>query len=128
MVQYFRVYAQLSFDEATKAITIERVFCERKNYWNDSNDLTDSMDIKSGSGGTQFYFKNVDDLGDDFVSLELFATKFFGSEWKVKMMSTASDGKELMQMTHLAKDVNPDDYVYGPWGMTVGVYQGWPAV
>lgn len=132
VVQYFRVYVQLSFDDATRTMTVERLFCERKNYWNDLTDFIDFNDlstpIKSGSGGAAYYFKNVDNLGDDFVSL--IASKFFGDGWKVNMTSVASAattyGKDqLMASTHLAKDVGgPDDYLYGPWGMTVGVYQG----
>lgn len=111
----FRIYAQLSFDESKKMICLERISCERKNYWGDS----ESDEVKSGSGGIEYYRTNVENLGENFISLEIFVTKFF-SGWTVyyKPSTTPQVSHEAMR---LAKEC-PDDYMCGPWGITVGIY------
>lgn len=120
-VEYLRLYAQLTFDEAEKKIEVERILCERKNYWEEDAANDRGTGSGTGTGGVEYYRRNLEDLGDDFVSFELLAARFFAPSWTVLALPPT-----LPRITDeamlLAEQACPDDYRYGPWGITVGVY------
>jgi len=77
VVWHFKLWLELDFDEDKKIVQITRLFCERENYWRD-NEL--NAPIKSGTGGIEFYQKNLANLSDN-IGLDNFVSCFFGTQW-----------------------------------------------
>lgn len=119
-VQYFRLCAQLAFDDAERTIVVERLTCERKNYWGDGDG---DGGLASGRGGVGFYRRNLEDLGEDLVSLEVLVAMFFERSWTLKESPrTLPRTLPRIAWPGPARDSGTAPHGTRRWGTTVGVY------
>ena len=120
VVQYFKLWVELSFDDVGKVVHVDRLFCERKNYWGD--DYYNDDDLKSGSGGIGYYKKNLVYLSDD-IGIDRFVTRLFGQDWKLAPLPLTcpqikKEHMELVEQCNAAFG----HYNYGPWFKVVGFF------
>lgn len=119
VVIHFKVWMELSFDETNKIVHVERLFCERENYWSDAS----RNDIKSGSGGIGYYKKNLENLNVDYIGLDAYVLRFFGPEWNAAPLpiTRPRPSKNTIDLVNNCKAAY-FDYNGGPWFRVVGVF------
>ena len=120
-VCYFTVLIQLSIDDNAHTIAVERLLCQREDYWGNSEMSSSAM--RSGSGGVGWYKENLEDLGARLVSLDSFVARFFASDWAALSlpMTRPKITPELIQVAEACPEKMGDCRI-GPWGKTVGTY------
>lgn len=117
VVMNFELWFEMSFDEECKIVHVERLFCKRENYWQDT-----TRGLQSGTGGMGFYKKNVEDLGDD-IEIASFVGHFFGPEWRVAPLPmTRPKIREDYLVLEAGAFAHYSHYHFGPWFKVVGVY------
>lgn len=104
------VVAKLKIDETTRTIDVDGLHCERENYWPNEDGLRPGK-IKSGEGRIGFYRKNMTEYTEDgqrALSIDGFASKFFGADWRVlpMPMTRPTLPKALVKCAHDASEAS----------------------